>query len=192
MTTQPPTIAEASIEDFGIVSNEEDEDLITNTTPAPTSAELDIRVTPRQNRGKKLDKVPKKTVYPQPDFSVEVLEEPAAEPITTSHFGTAGWIPMTIDQVLEQKAKGQPREPKVLNKWYDNPYFVQPNEIPEDDDEDFQDLEHILEQTKDKLKPVVSIANDPEAFHKSVDNLATLAYATEAVDYTSSTETRYK
>ena len=34
----------------------------------------------------------------------------------------------------------------------------------------------------------ISIADDPEAFHKSVDDLATLAYATEAVDYTSSTE----
>ena len=33
----------------------------------------------------------------QPDFSVDVLEEPAAEPISTNG---AGWIPLNVDQIL--------------------------------------------------------------------------------------------
>ena len=52
----------------------------------------------------------------QPDFSVDILEEPAAEPI---NIHGDGWIPMTIDQVIKNMSDDPdsttklPRIPKV-------------------------------------------------------------------------------
>ena len=75
-----------------------------------------------------------------------------------------------------------PRAPKVL-QWFDNPYFIQ--KAPE---KEFQkDVKNEIEISKTKLhdlKPEkkvekISISQNPNAFQKSVHNLATLAYATE-------------
>ena len=44
--------------------------------------------------------------------------------------------------------------------------------------------DNVGEKTVPSLRGV-SISNNPTAFQKSVNNLATLAYATETVDYTS-------
>ena len=107
-----------------------------------------------------------------------------------------GWIPMTpqeVNQVFDSSttekpslpspiSADNPRAPKVL-KWFDNPYFIQ--KAPE---KEFQkDVKNEILSSKTKLhdtKPEkkvekISISQNPNAFQKSVHNLATLAYATE-------------
>ena len=67
--------------------------------------------------------------------SVDVIEEPAAEPISTHG---DGWVPISINQVIKTISEeidskvelttpivpSSKRVPKVL-KWFDNPYFIQ-------------------------------------------------------------------
>ena len=76
MTTPDST---TDIEEFGIATYG-----INNNQGVTTTTEL-----PRQEKNIK--------TLLQPDFSVDVLEEPAAEPISTNG---AGWIPLNVDQIL--------------------------------------------------------------------------------------------
>ena len=76
MTTPDST---TDIEEFGIATYG-----INNNPGVTTTTEL-----PRQEKNIK--------TLLQPDFSVDVLEEPAAEPISTNG---AGWIPLNVDQIL--------------------------------------------------------------------------------------------
>ena len=83
------------------------------------------------------------TVFSKNSYdSVDIVEEPAAEPIST-HFGD-GWVPISINQVIktiseeiDSKVKlttpivpSSKRVPKVL-KWFDNPYFIQVSSVVE-------------------------------------------------------------
>ena len=60
----------------------------------------------RRNNGQEIfttTELPRKNkklkTFLQPDFSIDVLEEPAAEPVST--FG-AGWVPLSVEQVIGQ------------------------------------------------------------------------------------------
>ena len=83
-------------------------------------------------------------------------------------------------------------------KWFDNPYLIrqEPNFEAFEDARNGKNLHNIIDQTKNTLDDTVSekkvpnlkglsISDNFAAFHRSVNNLATLAYATEADAYTS-------
>ena len=96
-------------------------------------------------------------------FKLDIVEEPAAEPISTHG---DGWIPMTIDQVIKTIsddidtnievttpfAPASKRVPKVL-KWFDNPYFIQqqPNLNALDNGQDDKKINDIIDETKVNL-----------------------------------------
>jgi len=191
VTTQPSNIIKEG--DFAIEEVSEAE--ITTFLPSTL---------PRQNRNQDLDDQD----LPQPEFGIDIAEEPAAEPINTHG---DGWVPISINQVIKTiseeidskvelttpKVPSSKRVPKVL-KWFDNPYFIQkqPNLEALDNGNDDNDINNIIDEAKVNLddnigeKKVpqlrgVSISDNAPAFQRSVNNLATLAYATEAIDYTS-------
>lgn len=173
VTTQVPSLVDEE-GDFAIIpnSNEDDDDDAETTTV--------LTIIPRQNRNQALDD----DSIAQPEFAIDILEEPKAEPVSTHH---SGWIPMlSVDKSITttpSTSTKSPRIPKVL-QWFDNPYFIQQDANYQDLQD--EDLNEIMDDVKQQLDlNGVSIANDPEAFHKSLDNLATLAYATEALDSTS-------
>ena len=72
----------------------------------PFSIEGIIEEERRRPQGKEIfttTELPRKNkklkTFLQPDFSIDVLEEPAAEPVST--FGV-GWVPLSVEQVIGQ------------------------------------------------------------------------------------------